>query len=800
MYRNYLKITWRNLVKMKIYSTINILGLAVGLAGAILTFLFVQHELSYDRFHQNTNNLYRIYTNWHAEDGSIERTFRGVVMPMGPVLQESFPEIEQSIRFLSDSVTVKTADNLYSERVLMVDQNFFEVFTFPLIHGQKSSVFLNENSIILSKNYAQKYFGDSNPIGQSLTLISGQDMSEFIVSGVAGQPPANSSIVFDLVIDIESANRLNLNEMWLGNWNAFGWHNYLLLKKGSSVDGLLAKFSGFINLHFSEFIASYKSRRGWKGEGFPVSFSLQPITRVHLDPYVSGSLNLNAIFILSGIALIILLIACINFTNLSIGRATTRSLEVGVRKVLGANYRQLIHQFWGEFLAITGIAMIAGLVLTEVLLPVFNRLADRSLDLKAGLQPVNLLILLGLFIAVSIASGSYPALVMSRFKPVEILRGRLKIGGKNTMTKVLVILQFALSVFLIISTIVMGRQIHFMLTSDPGFDKNGVVILRAQEPDAESGNTLLKLFRDRLSQESNIISVSAMGAGIGDVATYPFQKDGRKIEVYQNRVDYDYFKTMGIEVSQGREFSPDFPSDVDSVVVNEKLLEALEIEDPIGKSLLGYSRPLTIIGVVKDYINQDFREIILPALHIISPGWGIRHILVRFTPGSVSEVLSTLENTWRDFQPDKPFLYSFLDESFQEIYDEEKRWGAIVTYSSVLAILVACMGIFGLTSMTVNRKTKEIGIRKVLGANVPQIVQTLTKEFLILVGIANIIGWPVAYIAMKGVLDNYYHRISIGAQYFLLAGVLSFAVALMTTTFLAVRAAMANPVESLRNE
>jgi putative ABC transport system permease protein len=800
MFKNYLKITWRNLAKQKIYSTINISGLAVGLAGAILTFLFVQHELSYDRFHINTDNLYRIYTNWHAEDGSIERTFRGVTMPMGPVLEESFPEIEQSSRLLYDSVTVKTAKDLYNERIIMVDKNFFEVFTFPLISGQRSSVFLNENSIILSENYARKYFGDTNPIGQSLTLISGQDMGDFVVSGVAEQPPANSSIVFDVVIDIESANRLNINEMWLNNWGAFGWQNYLLLQSGSPPDSLLPKLTGFTNQYYSDFIQRTKSRRGWKGEGSPVSFSLQPITRVHLDPLVSGSLNLNAVFILSGIALIVLLIACINFMNLSIGRASTRSLEVGVRKVLGANYKQLIRQFWGEFLTITGIAMIAGLVLTEILLPVFNHLADRNLSLKAAFQPVNLLILLGLFIGVSIASGSYPALVMSRFRPVEILRGKLKIGGKNTISKVFVILQFALSVFLIISTIVMGRQIHFMLTSDPGFDKEGVVILRAQEPDAASGNALLKLFRDRLSQETNVISYSGMAAGIGVVATYPFQKDGREIDVYQNRVDYDYFKTMGIEVSQGRTFSLEFPTDVDSVVVNEKLLEELEIEDPIGKPLLGYSRPLKIIGVVKDYINQDFRESILPAMLIISPDWGIRSILVRFTPGSISETLSTLERTWKDIQPNKPFLYSFLDESFQELYDEERRWGTIVTYSSVLAILIACMGIFGLTSITVNRKTKEIGIRKVLGANVPQIVHTLTKEFIFLIGIANIIGWPVAYLAMRALLDNYYHRISLGAQYFLLASIISFSVALFTTAFLAVRAAVANPVESLRNE
>jgi len=800
MFKNYLKIAWRILTKHKIYSAINILGLAVGLAGAILTFLFVQHELSYDRFHENTDNIYRIYTNWHAEDGSIENTSRGVTMPMGPVVEEYFPEVANSTRLSPARVTVKTEKNLYNERILMVDKNFFEVFSFPLLTGLASTVFSQENSLILSEEHAQKYFGKNNPIGQTLTIISGQEMGDFVVSGIAEQPPNNSSINFDVIIDIESANRLNINEMWVNNWQAFGWQNYVLLQKGTSTDSLIQKFEGFTSQHFTSFIDFLKNRRGWKGEGSPISFSFQPLTHVHLDPQVSGSLNLKAIFILSGIAVIILFIACINFMNLSIGRASTRSREVGVRKVLGANHRQLKRQFWGEFFIITGISMMTGLVLTEVLLPIFNRLSDKSLTLKTAFQPLNFLILLALFFIVGFVSGSYPALVMSRFRPVEILRGKLKLGGKNVLTRSLVVVQFALSVFLIIATIIMGRQIHFMLTADPGFNKDGVVIISSQEPDAEASNALLKLFRDRLSQESGVVSISGMAGNIGDVAVYPFNKEGREIFVYQNRVDYDYFKTMEIPVTMGRTFSPEYPTDVEGVVVNKKLLQEFEITNPIGKPLEGYSSPLTIIGVVKDYINQDFRQNILPAIHIIRPSWKIRNIIVRITPQNLSETLSMLEKNWNEIQPNKPFLYSFLDESFQELYDEERRWGAIVTFSSVLAVLIACMGIFGLTSITVNRRTKEIGIRKILGANVPQIIITIIKEFIFLVGLANIIGWPVAYFTMRALLNNYYFRVSLGIQYFLLAGFLTVSIALMTTAFLALRAAMANPVDTLRYE
>jgi putative ABC transport system permease protein len=800
MFKNYLKIALRNLTKQKIYSVINILGLAVGLTGAILIFLFVQNELSYDRFHQNAENLYRVYVIFHGQDGAADRPFRGVTMPQGPAMEEYFPEITRSIRVDSNPATIKINGNLYNERITQVDRSFFQAFSFPLITGNPTSMFSQENAMILSENYARKYFGDTNPIGKTLSVTFGQEKGDFVITGVAEQPPSNSSIQFDILIDIESGNRLQMNRMWQDNWGGFGWTTYVLLDSRDSVSRIMDRFPAFINQYYAPEIEKWRNRGRWKGEGSPISFRLQPITRVHLDPRVQGSLNMSAIFILSGIAFIVLFIACINFTNLSIGRASTRSLEVGMRKVLGAERRQLIRQFWGEFLAITGIAVVAAFVLAELMLPTFNRLSGRSLSLGGIFQPVQILLLLALFILVGIASGSYPALVMSGFRPVEILRGKLRIGGKKPLTRALVVVQFALSIFLIISTIIMGRQIHFMLTADPGFDKEGVVVIPVQESEAEASNTIMNLFRERMTQQSNVISISGTNARLGDVGIYPFEKDGQEVLVYQNRVDYDFFKTMGIEVIQGRTFSPEFPTDADGVVVNEKLLKVLGIEDPIGKPLQGYSMPLTIIGVVRDYVFEDFRQSILPALHHNAPTWRIRYMLVRISSENISGTLAMMEKTWKDIQPDKPFVYSFLDETLEEMYNEEKRWGTIVGYSSALAVLIACMGIFGLTSIAVNRRTKEIGIRKVLGASIPQIVDILIREFFWLVGIANIISWPLAYFAMKTLLDNYYYRITLGPQYFILASVLSFAIAVLTTIFLATRAAVANPVESLRYE
>jgi putative ABC transport system permease protein len=471
-----------------------------------------------------------------------------------------------------------------------------------------------------------------------------------------------------------------------------------------------------------------------------------------------------------------------------------------MRKVLGANRRHLIRQFWGESLVTTAIALLTGIFLAEWVLPTFNQLSRKSLSMMELFQPLNILILLALFLIVGISSGSYPALVLSGFRPVEIFKGKLKIGGKNLMTRVLVVVQFTLSVFLIISAIIMGRQINFILNKDPGFNKEGVVVVTTQAKNAAASSTILKLFRERLSQQANIHAITGTNTLFGDIAIYPFKKGGREIHVIQNRVDYDFFKTLDIEVVQGRTFSPEYLTDNQGVVVNEKLVKELEINSPIGKPLKGYSMPLTIIGVVRDYNIDNFRQGISPALHHINPAWRISYIYLRISPENVTGTLSLLEKTWKDIQPDKPFLYSFLDEGLETMYNEEKRWGAIVGYSSALAVIIACMGIFGLTSITVNRRTKEIGIRKILGASIPQNIDILIREFIWLVGIANILSWPLAYFAMKMLLDNYYYRIPLGLQYFFLAGVLSFIIAALTTIFLAVRAAMANPVDSLRYE
>ena len=800
MFKNYIKIAFRNLKKQKIYSAINILGLAVGLAGAILIFLFVQNELSYDRFHENADNLYRVYTNMHEADGSIRSRSRGVTLPMGPAMEEYFPEVTYSIRVKSTNATIKTEGNLFYERITMVDKPFFQAFSFPLIMGSPASVFAQANSMVLTENHARKYFGETNPVGKTLTLIKGQNRNDFIITGIAAQPPPSSTITFNILIDMESTRALRMEGGFRDNWGAFGWPNYVLVKNRDSVDSILRKFPSFTKLYYGPYIEDVRERNERKGEGLPLSFGLQEIKRVHLDPRIKGSPNLNAILILSGIVLIVLLIACINFMNLSIGRASTRSLEVGVRKVLGANRRKLIHQFWGESLIITGIALLVGIFLAELVLPAFNKLAERSLSLKELFQPINILILLAMLVIVGVMSGSYPALVISRFRPVEILKGKLKIGGKNLMTRVLVVVQFTLSVFLIISTIIMGRQINFMLNRDPGFNKKGVVAISTQGGSAAEDNNTLKLFRERLYHQENIVAITGTSNPYGDIAVYPIKKDGREIDVIQSRVDYDFFKTLDIEVVQGRTFSPEYPSDSQAVVVNEKLIKELGIEDPIGKPLKGYYMPLTIIGVVSDYNTENFRYGIAPALHHIKPTWGLSQIYVRISPENISGTLSLLENTWKDMQPDKPFLYFFLDDTLESLYNEEKRWGAIVGYSSGLAVLIACMGIFGLTSITVDRRTKEIGIRKVLGASEPQIIRMVIKEFIWLVGIANIIGWPLAYLAMRALLDFYYYRISLGPQYFFLAGVISFTIAVLTTIFLAARAAMANPVDSLRYE
>ena len=809
MIRNYFKVAFRNIKKNKVYSIINIFGLSIGLACVILIFLFIKDELSFDKFHENSDNIYRLTTNFHKADGSISQKMTSVVIPHGPAMKEFFPEVNRCVRVNPQEFTVKHDNYIEEETVTLVDRDFFEMFSFPLISGNPSVVLSQLNSIVLTESIVKKYFGNSDPIGKILTLIYGDYVNEFIVSGITQNPPSNSTITFDMLVNFESLKLIG-NEKQLSRW--LGWSSnmqtYIELRDDSSPDDLKKWYPQFNKQYYASAFDILRNAffDGVKSKRDPLSFGIQKLADIHLDPQLKGSSDLSTIYVLSGIAFIILFIAGINFITLSIGNASGRHTEIGIRKVVGAERTQLIRQFWSESVLITGFAIITGILVVIFILPVFNDFMIKSISIHSLFSLSNLMFLVFLTLIVGISAGSYPALVVSGFKPVEIMKGKLKIRGKNYFTQTLIVIQFACSVFLIVSTLILGKQIHYMLNKDQGFNYENVVMI--YNPVTEKSSGLFRHYKDRLENHTSILKLSGVskppfsGGDMGDVS----YKTNKKM-VFYTTVDYNYFDLMEIKFIQGRPFSREFSSDRQSIIVNEKLIKEFDIKNPIGEMLNAMAdegkKQFNIIGVVKDFHIGNCRHEISPYVFYLEPDIdkkGIDFIVAKISPENISGTIELLRSTWKEFLPDKAFNYFFMDESIKSKYTFEKRWNNIVRFSSILAVLISCLGVFGLTSISVRKRTKEVGIRKVHGASVKSIIKLLSKESLLWILIANVIAWPAGWYIMSKWLQSYAFRINISPVTFVLAGLITLILVLGTTCYQTIKAARANPVDSLRYE
>jgi putative ABC transport system permease protein len=568
-------------------------------------------------------------------------------------------------------------------------------------------------------------------------------------------------------------------------------------------------FPLFVKQHFKDTLQRWKETGSWRGEGDVFSFRLQNIKSLHLDPTILGigSSDIRSSIILGGIAMLILAVACINFINSTIGRASGRSLEIGMRKIIGARKKQLVHQFWTESLLLVFLAMGGGILLASLFLPLFNRLAHKSLDMHGFFSGANLLAASGLLLLVGIAAGSFPSLVMAGFRPVDILKSRLRFGRKTLLTKSLLTVQFMLAVFLVAAAFTMSKQIQTMTRSHLGFRPEGVVVIPLQESGWEEGvktDALIRRFRDRLMGRAGILNVSASTMTFSRLMVMSHIKiKDRTYDVFFNRVGYDYLETMGIPLTAGRDFSRDFSTDATSVIVNQKFADRYELEDPIGAVIwdaYDEATPLTIIGVVKDYHLQSLAREIEPIILHMRPEATAHNLMVRISTEDLGKTTAVLERTWKELQPDKPYLFSFLDEHIRGAYEEERRWNAIVRWASILALVITGMGVFSLTALTLSRRVKEIGIRRVLGADALQIVRMVGGEFLVLAVVANAAAWPVAAIAMHSWLRGFAFRTSLSPEPFAWAALLTVTVALVTVSALAIRAALADPVRSLRIE
>ncbi len=805
MFKSYLVIVLRNTVKHKVYSSINILGLSIGLACSILIYLFISDELSYDRFHKNADSIYGVicYDHFHGDSGIWS------TIAMGPVLKDYFPEIDKTVRMNTmNTAIVRSGEKLFNERPLFTDPEFCTVFSFDFVTGDPETALLSNNSVVLTQRMAKKYFGENSPLGRSINMSFSGYSADFSVTGVTSDIPGNSSIRYDFLLNINNLKFIR-GEDYLSNWRWGDTKTFITLNKGAAPQTVEERFPQFVNQYYVEKIAERRKSQGGDKEIKVYRFSLMNIKDLHLDPSVIniGATDIKSSLILAGIGLLILVVACINYINLSVGGASKRALEIGLRKVFGARRKQLIRQFWSESSILVLISMIIGVILVFLILPQFSSLSGKNLSAGSILTFTNIFIFMAIAAAVVIISGSFPAMLMAGFHPVSILKGKFRIGGNNSFLRFLVVLQFSLSIFLIISTLTMTDQINFMRNNPMGFDNEGLVVIQNQESNWLAGRktaALVEKYRNQIIEHSSVINITGSTSSFSRrLVSGHFNINNEAVDVYFNTVYYDFLETSGIELVEGRDFSRNFRNDSNSILVNEKFVEYYGLETPIGSMIKNNNEGdnvLTIIGVVNDFNFRSLKSKIAPLILSMNPEFTLNHIVVRITGNNIPETIALLEKTWKDLEPDKPFLFSFVEDDIETAYNRQKKWNAIVRYSSILALVISCLGIFGLTTIAVSRRIKEIGIRKTLGASIPGILNLLLKEYVLIILAANMLAWPIAYFVMNSWLSEFAYRTSLGWPVFLLSGILTLSIAACTVGFLALKAARTNPVESIRYE
>lgn len=818
MLKSYLKIAIRNLRKQKLYSLINIFGLALGIACCVLIYLFVRHELSYDRFHDKADRIFRMenvkyetveaaltqpaFFDFRAPEGVNKSA--NLPLPLGPTLKQRYPEIQRFVRLDQSRAVLRKNTKVFEEPVNYVEPTFFEMFSFQLLQGDAGQALADRNSVVVTPELARKYFGDEPALGQTLHFKIRNEEYPFTVTGIVEAPPTNSSLQFQVLLPIENKP---FYERYIENWNWFNTILFLELQPGTNAAQFQHKLQAFVQERHGEMMANHRVRHNLPEDAKAMEFTLTPLTDIHLDISVpwTGASNPLYSYILSGIAVLILLIACINYITLALTRSSGRAREVGIRKVAGAQRRQVAWQFWGETQLLALFAMLAGVGLAELFLPVFNRLSGKALAVDYFSDSGFLLALLGITSLTGMIAGSYPALILARFNPVQVLKAQANYKIKPRFTGALLVVQYGLSVFLIISSVIMYRQLAFVSQKDLGYDEEQIVVIPTHTGWSEAGTRLMRRFRQRVESNPEVVAVTGMSPAFTKGSNqYGFPVMGEDMEAYIYAVDEQFVEALGIELLAGRNFSPDFPTDVtDAILVNESLVRELDWDDPIGQQLpwKGETNPSIVVGVVKDFHFLSLERAIQPLiLHMDPAHGGIGNVVVKLRPDKIAETLSDLEAAWSEVAPLMPFDYWFLDAAVAQQYEAYTRWMQTMGYSTVFAIVIACLGLFGLAGLTAVNKTKEIGIRKVLGAGADQIVLLLNKDIVKLILLALFIAAPLSWYVMERWLADFAYRIDIGPGVFLYSGVVALTIALLTVGFHAIKAAWMNPVDALRHE
>ncbi len=799
MFKNYFKTAIRNFKKNTIFSFINIVGLAIGLTCFVLIAVFVYNELNYDTYAGEAKDIYRLNLNVTG-NGDIA-VYPMVDFAVGEGMKNAFAEIKDFTRLSPSTDFVQYNHKQFKEdKLAFADDNFLQMFSVPLIEGSNRDALVQPNSVVISKAFAKKYFGDANPVGKSLTI--GLHNVLYKVTGVFNKVPDNSHFHFDAFISLSTWHVTN------PTWSNLGEFTYLELNKKADVKKLEAKFP--------QLVAKYVVPEVQHDMGVSLAeaqksvntfiFTLQPLTDIHLYSHTKNELEPNGdIQYVYIFAIFILLLACVNFTNLSIARSVKRAKEVGVRKVMGSAKFQLIKQFLSESVLMSFCSMLLAIVFIFLLLPYFNQVSGKQISLEYFLNYKFIFAMLALIFFVGIVAGIYPSFFLSSFNPIKVLKGHSKTGSnKNTLRSSLIVFQFFVSTALVISTIIVYEQLNYMQNKKLGYDKEQVLFL----PDGRLIGDNQDAFKQQLLQDSRVVSASIARSIPGDdfmdgTEAHPQNENGNGTEIHMNiyHVDYDYVKTLGIKITQGRYFSKDFGSDSEAVVINESAVNELGWNkvNPVGRTIVRSGQHMfKVVGVVADFNYTSAKQKIAPLMMMLGNNHG--GMMIKIKTVDVTGFLKDLKNKWNAFNPQGPLSYSFLDDKFVSLYLSELRTQQIFSAFAVIAIIIATLGLFGLSAFVIEQRTKEIGIRKVLGASVQQVLLLVSKEFLSLVAIAFIISVPVTYWAMHQWLENYAYRISISIGVFAAAGIVTVLIALLTVSFQALKAALSNPVKSLRTE
>lgn len=795
MLKNLIKIAVRNILKEKGYSVINLLGLSIGITCSLFILLYVLDELSYDKYHENADDIYRVVSNIQEPDNAF--TWAVAQIPLRDELIEHHSEVKNAVRFFGMGRTLYTYEDksFNEENFYLADSTAFEMFTYEFITGDQQTALDKPNSIVLTESIAKKYFGSTDCIGKSLT---DPDNDQLQVTGVIKDVPDNSHFTFDALISRNSAPN------WQGGWGNFGVFTYIQFPKGFNANNFQANLDSIIVKQVNPIFESI---------GIKIQYEMQKITDIHLyskiqDEAEEGG-DISYIYIFSIVAAFMLIIASINYMNLATARSFKRAKEVGIRKVMGSLKGQLVSQFLTESIIMAVFSLLVSLGLIYILLPFFNDLANKSIVFGSLFTSEVIFILFGIIVFVGIVGGSYPAFYLSGFNPAVVLKGRASSkGGNGLIRKLLVVFQFSISIFMLISTLVVYDQLTFLRNKDLGFSKEQV--MRIEVPGREL-RSKLGVVRNELLQQpgiKNVATASATpGGGIGKVIFNVESNDGEMLErgIDFYNADYDFISTLGMEIVEGRDFSKDILSDtIAAVLVNQSMVDKMAWEEPLGKKFRIPGRDTVyikeVIGIVKDYHQNSLYDEIEPLM--IQYNSNNYYTYIKLDGNDIRPIIDKVENVWAQTFPNQPFEFKFLDQDFDSQYAADERRGVIFTVFSSLTIVIACLGLLGLTSFTTEQRTKEIGIRKVIGASLNSIIILISKEFLILVTVATIIACPIAYYFMDNWLQAFAYKIELNQEWltFILSAVIAMIITLITVGYHTLRAATSNPVNSLRSE